>query len=251
MRRYVLYFAVALLAFSVGSFVAIEFRQTPNEKIAVIEQNEMRTENDAKNNTGIGFGTGYAIRRLNEPAYVRELHKPTCKNRKLLPVWNELRKDEEFRELEKDFYMNADCSKMLDVEKMDLNGDGQNEFILWGNNGNLCGATGSCSLWIYEKENGKYKLLLRSGGYNAETKWFEIKNRKTKGYRNLLIKGHYSASETTHSLYKFNGNRYVENKCWFEIYHINEEKPSTMTCKEYSEETERQLRESQTAAGNH
>ncbi len=245
MRRYIFYLVVSLSAFAIGSFLAFNFYWKAGEK-NIYEKTNISIESQPKQNFGRGFGTGFGERRLNEPVYVPKLHKPTCNIKGLLPVWNELIKNKEFKEREKEFYQDADCALMFDVKKVDLNNDGQNEIVFWGNNGNLCGATGNCALWVYEKKGNKYKLLLQSIAYrDGAEEWFEVKNVKTNGYRNLLLKGHFSGYETTHSFYRFNGDRYIETKCWFEIYWMNEEKPSIMTCREYSEETERQLLESE------
>ena len=250
MRRYILYIAVALLAFGIGSFVVFKFYWITEEKPNIAEEQKSIAEIQIEKHFGTGFGIGSSERRLNEPIYIPKLHKATCSDKKLLPIWNELKKDKDFREAAKDFYMQADCTEMLDVQKIDLNDDGQKEIVLWGQNGNLCGATGNCTLWIYENKNGKYKLLLRAGAYNAETRWFEVKKAKSGGYRNLLLKTHFSGYETTYAFYKYNNNKYVKGKCLIYSYFISEDEPSVMTCKEYNEETERQLREQQTLAEN-
>ncbi len=122
---------------------------------------------------------------------------------------------------------------MLDVQEIDLNSDEQKEFILQGNNGNLCSATGSCAVWIYQRKNDGYKLLLQSYAYSdGVEKWIEVKKQKTKGYREILLKTHSSASDTIYYFYKFNGNRYIEINCLLYSYWFNEKEPSIMTCKE-------------------
>ena len=242
MRRYTFYLSVALLAFGIGSFVVFKFYWLTDKNEIIVEKTNSTTETQSEKYIPSGFGIGSGERRLNEPVYVSKQYKPDCSDRKILPVWKQLIKDKDFREAAKDFYMHADCAEMLDVKKIDLNDDGQKEIVLWGNNGNLCGATGNCNLWIYENKNGKYKLLLQAVAYNDELKWFEAKKVKANGYRNLLLKTHMSGYETEYVYYKFNGNEYLNNKCLMYVYAMSEEKPSIMTCKEYNESIERYSR---------
>ncbi len=232
MRRYLIYFAVALLAFGIGSLVVIKIHWTTKEPITLKEKT-ISTETQKEKNVGRGFGSGSAIRKLNEPEYIPKLHKPTCRDKKIIPVWKELKKDKYFQERTENFYMNADCSEMFDIEKVDLNDDGQKEFIFWGNNGNLCGATGNCDVWIYEKKKSVYKKLLQSNAYNDGTnKWFELSKNKKNKYRNFVLKGHASGYETTVRFYEFNGKTYQESKCLFEDYFLNEKVPFVETCEE-------------------
>jgi hypothetical protein len=244
MRRFALYFAVALLAFGSGSLIVIKIHWTTKESITLKEKTIL-TETQKEKNVGRGFGSGSAIRKLNEPEFIPKLHKPTCSDKKLIPIWNELRKDKEFKDRQKEFYQEADCSDSIEIQRVDLNGDGQKEFIIWGRY-NFSSATGNRVVWLYEKKKGKYKQLLQSYAYNDETnKWFEVKRAKSNGYHNLLLKTHYTASETTYEFYKFNGKKYIENKCLFYSYFIDEKKTTIMTCKEYTEQSEKRLREKQ------
>ena len=244
MRHCALYFVVALLTFGIGSLAVSGSHWGTGENPIDNEEANITVETQPQKNFGTGFGTGSSERRLNEPVNVPKHYKAICRDAKILPIWNALRKDKEFKEHEKVFYQEADCSNAIEIQKTDLNGDWQKEFIVWGRY-NFCGGTGNCVLWIYEEKNGKYKQLLQSYAYYGEEKWFEVKKSKTKGYRSLLLKGHFTGYETTYHSYEFNGSRYVESKCLFEIHSMDEENPLIMTCKEYSERTEKQLRESQ------
>lgn len=234
MRRIGFYLAVALLAFGIGSFFAFGFHWRAEEKN--IYEEDLNTTKKTQMEEGVerGFGTAFSERRLNEPVYVPKIHKPTCTDKNLLPIWNELRKDREFKESEGEFSQTGDCAELIQIERRDLNDDGQKEFIVWGRY-TFCGGTGNCVIWIYEEKNSKYKQLLQSYAYYGESKWFEVKKSKSNGYHGLLLKTHFTGYETTHSIYKFDGRKYVEAKCWFEIYSMNEDNPSFMTCKEYTE----------------
>jgi hypothetical protein len=246
MRRYAFYLAIALLAFGIGSFFSIKFYWKAEEKTIYKEETSISTENQPKENFSRGFGTGFGERRLNEPVYVPKLHKATCNNKNLLPLWNELRKDKVFRERENEFYQTGDCLELIEVDRIDLNNNGQKEFIVWGRY-TFSGATGNCVIWIYEKRDGKYKQLLQSYAYKNgnEEEWFEVKKIKSKGYNNILLKLHYSGYETVYRFYKFNGKNYAEDKCLYYDYFLNEKKPMIMTCKEHSEQVEKESRENQ------
>ncbi len=234
MRRYVFYIAVALFTFGFGLVAAIslywkadkrEFQPPPeNTKFYVAEP--------------VFFET-------NKTLSDGKKEIPLCNDKNLLPLWNELKKDKEFIERIENFNQDEDCAEMLEVQQIDLNGDRRNEFIVWGRSSGLCGGTGNCAVWIYEKKNDKYKLLLQSVAYNDTAKWFEVKKAKSNGYRNILLKSHFTAAETTYIFYKFNGTKYVEDKCLMYRYFSYEKKTSIMTCKEHSEQIEKELRESE------
>lgn len=257
MRRKAFYLAVALLAFGIGyvtvpifySTLENKFNPTTQSKIIpkkLAEPSENKFESFKPKEFGVGDGYGI---RSSEPIETPKLYKPTCKDKNLLPIWNALQKDKVFKESEESTSENADCTNRIEVQKADLNGDGIKEFIVWGRY-NFCGGTGNCLIWIYENKKGKFKRLLQySAYYDGKSKWFEIQKAKTKGFKNLLVKGHYTGYETTHNYFKFNGSRYVESKCLFEVYSMNEEKPTFMTCEEYSRknEEENRAKESNTA----
>lgn len=238
MRRYAFYFLTGTLTFVIGLFVVnLEF---------------FKKETSALSGQTFVFNNYRPLKfyssenKLNEKPKVRF----TCTNKRLQPLWNELKKDKDFKEASQNFYENADCEKMIELQTVDLNNDGKKEFVLWGSDFNLCGATGNCPIWIYEIKNSKYKLLLQSGAYNDETKWFEIIKSKSNGYQNILLKSHYSASEVWKEFFKFNAGKYVRYKCLLYDYFPYEKNPSVTTCKEFSRQIERQLRESQNSLQN-
>lgn len=232
MRRTLFNLSVALLAFGLGSLVVSSLYRKAEEQTIHSEEGEIAAETKIEEKIGKGSATGYRSKQSNEPVYIPKLHRATCASKNLLPVWNELLKDKEFQEQSKKFYREADCKDMFEIQNIDLNNDGRREFILWGKNGNLCGATGNCEMWIYEKKNGKYKQLLHSNGYSdGEEKWFEVNKVTSNGYRNILLKGHASGYETTEQHYEFDGKKYKETKCLFLSYYPDENNPSVRTCK--------------------
>ena len=101
MRRYFLYLAIALLAFGIGLFAVLKFYWITEEKPISKKENIVATETQPEKYVGRGYGEGYG--RLNEPVSEPQQHKATCSDKKLLPIWNELRKDKEFKESDKEF----------------------------------------------------------------------------------------------------------------------------------------------------
>ncbi len=218
MRLLAFYFTVAFLAFGIGILIVSKFYQKSENTIINVVETKIIQD---KKNISKDFGTGSATsdRLMNEPVYVPKLHKPTCSDKKLLPIWNELKKDKEFKEREKEFYQKADCSEMLHIQKADLNDDGQKEIILSGNNSNLCDAAFSCFYWIFEKKGNKYKQILRSTatGYNEIANYtikrgIEIGKTKSNGYRAIILRGG-PGYQTFQSTFRFEDNKYEEKEC--------------------------------------
>ena len=231
MRRLFFCFVVSLFAFGLGSFIAFKF-YWKTENLNVKETKEITTKSQAEKNVGHGFASSNSF-FSNQTSQINEKPETTCNDKNLLPLWKELKNDKNFREYEKDFHLTGDCADMLSIRKEDLNNDGRDELILQGKDGDLCSPTGACGVWIYQQKDTKYKLLLSSSAYrDGEESWIDLEKRKTKGYQDILLKSHASASETIYWFYKFNGNKYVKNKCLFYNYFLSEEEPSIMTCKE-------------------
>ena len=157
-----------------------------------------------------------------------------CRDRTIALVWKQLIKTKDFWEYANPTFEEFDCADMFQATKLDLNSDGVAEIKIRGQYGNHCGATGNCSEWVFGKDRktGRYKLILDSGGEH-----FAMKRTTTKSYRDIYIRTHDSASSSYHMVYKFNGRRYYEAKCWFSEY-IYDESLQTMSCKEKSKQYE-------------
>lgn len=245
MRRYTFYLSVALLAFGIGSFVVFKF-YVKTENTSVIVQENSQTNSLV----GFGFASGNSIKKQIElqsqisPTPKKKVTNFNCKNRLFNAVLNDLKRDKEFTE-NAEFYLNepensSDCRDILFIEhSIDLNNDGKKEFVVRGKNWFLCGATGNCSTWIYEKLGNGYKKLLDAGG---ET--LEVKKNSTKGYKNIFIRVHDSCCSSYLETYKFNSAKYAESNCLFEDYEITGER-NVMTCAEKTKQSQEQLREIQ------
>jgi hypothetical protein len=205
MQKFAVRFFVGLVTFFIGCFSSFHPAAGPELDIAHLE-------------TGIPPVENYDYRAyydffapLNSPqAKSKNYEKkvPFCDDKKILSVWKLLVKDSEFRERTGYSDDSANCTNMLEIRLLDLNGDGQKEIMIRGAN---CGGVGNCGFWIFQKQGATYKKLLSSSDYIDATKMGgQVKKSRTKGYHDILLKGHMNASDTTYTTYKFNGRRYSQ-----------------------------------------
>ena len=182
------------------------------------------------------------------PVEASPRQEPSCYDLSLLPVWNVLKQDDEFSERVGYSEDGANCSEMLEVERVDLNRDGKKEFLVRGKNSHLCGATGNCGFWVFEEGRTRARLLLSASDYVDVELGQQVLRTRTNGYSDLLLKGHLSAAETGHYTYKFDGRKYVEAKCLYEVPKYdrrNEVSWEMVTCKEFDRTDRTRVRESE------
>lgn len=90
------------------------------------------------------------------------------------------------------------------LQAIDLNGDGDVEYIVSGD-GICCVGARRCSTWIYQKQGNGFKKIF--GGRDGLQGDVEVLRSKTKGYRD--IRGTmYSGTESFSATEKWNGTRY-------------------------------------------
>lgn len=175
----------------------------------------------------------------DEPQAPSEL---TCYDPHLLGVWQEIRKDKEFIERTSERFEDLDCSSLLDIKPIDLNRDGDPEFFVRGKNVPLCGGTGNCLFWIFEKKNSRMAVLLAGSDFvEMEELGEQVQRSRTNGYSDILLNGHFTAVETGYYTYKFDGKRYVESRCMYEIPDNDVRKEGSMemiTCEEFQRRLE-------------
>ncbi len=165
--------------------------------------------------------------------------KTHCRDPKILPFWNALLRDKASREVIEYSTDVIDCKDILEIKHIDLNGDGQSEVLIRAVTIPSCGAVGNCDFWILEKVNGRYRILLHGDDYwDASQMGEQVLRKRTKGYRDILLKGHFSASDTSYSTYKYNGKRYVEKGCRYKVPdYLNSDDKRTkwkfVSCEEY------------------
>jgi hypothetical protein len=114
-----------------------------------------------------------------------------------LKTLEKLKKDDDFEDLAK-------------VSLIDLNGDEKKELAVQ----TPCVAVGNCELEIYIKTSRSYKTLL----LGSMIQDIKILKTKTKGFYDLKLGTHNSASSHYYQLFKFNGKEYLAQKCWWEDY---------------------------------
>jgi hypothetical protein len=99
--------------------------------------------------------------------------------------------------------------KELNSKKVDLNGDGNLEYIV---SGLICGQ--NCSHWIYQKDRAKFVQIPFEGTFTD----LDILPTKTKGYRDLRGRMFLNAAEGALQTFRFDGFKYVPSSCSLEIY---------------------------------
>lgn len=162
-----------------------------------------------------------------------------CNDRKILPIWKALFRDGASREV-LEYSNNArDCRDILEIYHVDLNGDRRSEVLVRAVTLPSCGAVGNCDFWVLEKRSGRYRIILHGDDYWDITEMGkQMLHQKTNGYRDILLKGHFSAAETRYVTYRFNGKRYVVSRCRYQVHdHANStaKKPKWhfVSCKQF------------------
>lgn len=80
---------------------------------------------------------------------------------------------------------------------------------------NFCGGSGgNCSMWVIEKNGGKYKILLGTIGQKLN-----LEKTSTNGYRDLSCPSHAGRDskgrpEQVLTIFKYNGSEYKSTECW-------------------------------------
>ena len=105
----------------------------------------------------------------------------------------------------------------LRAHPMELNRGGEPEILVRGI-GKICGAA-NCVMWVYQKDADSYRLLLDAGSINR----IEPQKSYTKGYRDLMTVMHGSAWESDLVLYKFDGEEYRMDSCFYRTYQYEDE----------------------------
>ncbi len=96
-------------------------------------------------------------------------------------------------------------------ELLDLNGDGTQEVIVQPVGLKAgCSATGNCPFWIFSKRDKGYGLLAKFDGVEM----YRRELTKTKGYFDLAVASHDSASEKHVRVYQFIGRNYAPVACY-------------------------------------
>ncbi len=207
MRRFAFHIIISLAAFLTGTFIAVGvLNQSPN---ITQETKTIDTQNGEQKNKAIVIDAEKPLLPIAE--------RFTCEDASLLPFWNQLKKHENFKNIE-EFYKRVDwngsngtydCSYFFRVnERIDLNGDGEDEVLVQGINTGFCEMTGDCENYIFEKKNDAYDLILFES-YSIE---YKVKDSRTKGYFDIEFRDNDKLGDGGLRIYKFNGKNYRLNK---------------------------------------
>jgi hypothetical protein len=196
MRRYTFYFAVALLAFGIGSYVAMKSHQRISEKTLSPESKETqekKTQQDISQKDDFPTDEQFEEWKMNS-------FKP------VLEKWLKNQRIEEYINLERNDEWAANSEHDARTKLIDVNAGGKNELALQTG----CAAVGNCEFWLFEKTKNSYKIILSINMVQQ----FKLKRNKSNGYFDLETKAHGSATSGGIAIYKFAGNEYKINKCF-------------------------------------
>jgi len=180
-----------------------------------------------------------------EEAQISEKTDPEkieCSNKTILKFFPQILKDPEFLERNVTYQGPINCEELFEIKQIDLNRDGRKEILVRGATVPLCGGVGNCSFWIFAKYGNEYRSLLSASDYvDQSVMGNQVLKSSTKGYRDILIKGHFSAGATGFYYQKFNGRKYVESRCLYNVFdkEVNgKAKFKFITCEEFDKRLE-------------
>jgi len=207
MRRTTFYLSVALMAFGVGSFVVFMFHFELNEQPLNVEKIQI-SENSSEIKTNELFeGDLTNIESFNGYRFV-------CEDKQLKFFWLNFLREKDVQESlpKKEFDSDVvyNCSEKLQIERIDLNDDGNAEYNVELIDSGICSSKSNCPRMIYERKNGEFKRLLS----HKASLLIELENRKTKGYRDLRIVFNTGPYGGYVEEYKFDGKKYKLENCF-------------------------------------
>lgn len=201
MRRWAFYLSVALLAFGIGSFLAISFYWTGSLKIAVEETNtEIKPIEQIKTD------------KLPKAEF-------SCEDEATKTVWEKLEKDENFIKWTNfaiESHRINNCQELFVRQSVDLNKEKPNEIILKGNRPLFCGSGGDCKTWIVSKINNKYRIIFEAfAGEDSDS--LQFLSKKTHEFKEIKIKRNNGWEADSFGFFNFDGKQYRIKKCFKDI----------------------------------
>lgn len=209
MRRLAFYFAVALLAFGVGSLFVFVFYKKDKLEFTVekVEIDIKQSKQNIDNKT--------------------PLTKFVCDDEAINTVWKMLMKNKTFLNdaYINDAYINVvqsrqikDCRELFDVKPIKLNDDKDDEFIVIGNYLIFCDSGGDCQTWIVARKQDEYEIIFSSTAGKSTTKLYihteiEPLHVKTHGFKDLKVFIPNGWSADNIGYFKFDGTKYRLEKC--------------------------------------
>lgn len=145
----------------------------------------------------------------------------SCKDKNLRLVWDKIKNEFAGESVENLAERNIhDCSGLVEAAKVvDLNGDGRAEIIVHQKAN--CPASGNCMFWIFQKgKENDYQAILNADMIQS----FALKQTKTNGYADIKLQTQNNATSHYFQLFKFGGEKYAAQKCWWEDYTYQDKK---------------------------
>jgi hypothetical protein len=197
----------------------------------------VRTSQPAQENIGVTSTDNFRSFEPNDARPVAKGRVLSCYDLTILPVWRELKDDQEFKDRIRNTTGVMNCSDMIEIEKVDLNFDGSREVVVRGKGPYLCDLAADCGFWIFDNTETGLRKLLAASDY-AEVYGVEepTQTSRTNGHADILLKGHGLASEITYRTYKFDGRIYAESRCIYEVAKYGRKGEGTwelIPCSEY------------------
>lgn len=97
------------------------------------------------------------------------------------------------------------------VERVHLGPPEENDLVLTDRSS--CSPTGNCSVLVLRAVQSGYSVVMDGIGQT-----YTIKRARTKGFRDIELSMHGSATESAIKAYKFNGSRYLRTGCYNVIF---------------------------------
>jgi hypothetical protein len=113
----------------------------------------------------------------------------------------------------------------LEIEPLDLNKDGQPEFLVQPSNPCSCGAQ-NCSIWVYQQAANGYRMILDASGLGLTPE-----KTVTNGYMDLSVDSHNNAATRFQIHHKFDGRQYRESRTDFIDMETGAVKPAQVRVK--------------------
>ena len=161
----------------------------------------------------------------------------SCYDLDILPVWHELKKDQQFMMLLRSSTGLLNCSEIISVRRVDLNGDHDPEIFVRGKSSALCTPAGNCGFWVFAHDGDGVKKLLAASDYLQVAGLEEpVQKLTTGGYSDLLLKHKRSSVEIAYLRYAFDGRRYNESGCMYEVPRYTREREGGwqfVSCQEF------------------
>ncbi|MGD0598800.1 MAG: hypothetical protein ABR988_03190 [Terriglobales bacterium] len=103
------------------------------------------------------------------------------------------------------------------VGSIGLAKDGSQQVLVqWPESTGFCGASGNCPIWIFIRHGGQLQLALETGGQDII-----LRSTFSRGFRDLAMSSHWSASEKYFSVYRWNGTKYGPADCYIANFDSN------------------------------